>query len=84
MNSPDPIKNLRDVAIGAGRLADQLGKLRLMSVPDAARLLNISEWAVRRYLPIRKFGHRTTRVSLDDVEDFDKRRTVVAIAVKPK
>jgi hypothetical protein len=76
MKNVDPIRKLREVGSVATELADQLQRLRRISVPAASRLLQIPKEAVRRHFKVRVYGPKTHRVSLDDIEAFDKGRTL--------
>ena len=76
MKRLDAIEQLREVARTATAVADQLARLRRISVPAASILLQIPKEAVRRHFRVRVYGPKTHRVSLDDIEAFDKRRTI--------
>ena len=69
----DPVKHLRREC---EKVLEQLNRLRVVSVPAAAELLNKSgEW-VRANLPVIKLTKRSHAVRLCDIEAYQERRAV--------
>jgi polyphosphate kinase len=79
MNKPKPDKEVAALRFAARLLnetADQRERLRRIKVPAAARCLGISKGQVEALFKVRLYGPKTRMVDLNEVEAFDKRRTL--------
>lgn len=72
----DPLRQLRELERDIKSIFSVLTRVRNVRVRTAARMLDMSEREVRENLPIKVYGPKTHRVSLNDIDEFDKRRTL--------